>query len=160
MTGTQFPNGLIVSPGIPTAAPLDELVAHFGWPLLLDATATKLCRAMDQQRYFGVWFWVERHQHATATANLVTWLCRRYPNVHRFVLAYQQEQDVELILRSAGLHAYLPASSDIAAIVEEAMWPLLRCDGTLAAGRTTAAPTEPSRAAANQGKGTKLVRPP
>jgi hypothetical protein len=135
MSAIHLPNALVVSAGTPSAASLGKLVARTSWPLLAEATASRLCQAVDLEQYLGVWFWIERRQYCTTTASLVAWLRRRKPNIQRFALAYQQDQDVEFTLRSAGVNAYFLASGNLSAIVEEAMSPLRpradRSHGTL-----------------------------
>jgi hypothetical protein len=121
--------GLIVSLGRQTTAPLGELAARCGWPVLLNASAGRLRRELDIQCFRGVLFWLEDRQHAAPTAYLVAWLRERHPRPYRIAIAYRLASDVEPLFRAAGVHSYLLASGDIAAVAEEALCPLLECAG-------------------------------
>jgi hypothetical protein len=155
-------HGLIVSLGAQTTAPLEELATRCGWPVLLNASANRLRRELDLQSFRGVLFWLEDRQHVAATANLMTWLRQRHPRPYRIAIAYRFSGDVEPLFRAAGVHSYMLASGDIAAVAEEVLRPLLECAGLGANTLVTPSvgPKSFRGAAANLGARVEPAHPP
>jgi hypothetical protein len=152
-------HGLIVSLGAQATASLDELATRCCWPVLLNANAGSLRRELDRQCIRGVLFWLEQRQHVAAAANLVSWLRERYPRPHRIAIAYRLRGDIEPLFRAAGVHSYFLASGDLAAVVNEALWPLLECAG-LGVSAFSVGPTSFHGAATNLGAGLVPAHPP
>jgi hypothetical protein len=84
-------------------------------------------------------FWLDDERYVSVTAELLSWLATWEPAVRRIAIAYRMAADVEIAMRSAGVHLYLAADDDLRSMLEVAVAPWLHCRG-----RPTVAAREPS----------------
>ena len=117
--------GLIVTHDARTTALLDEFIALCDWPVLTDPNIRALFEQIDHSRPSCLVFWLHDKTDHTSAAQLVTRLRDRGPRPYRIAIAEGLHDAVEHTFRSAGVHTYLTASDDIAALVEGALLPFL-----------------------------------
>lgn len=125
MVTTITQNGLIVTTRSHTTPPLREMIECVGWPVLFEASARRLYHELEYGDPGYLLFWLDDRHDVATTVRLVTWLRERDPRRHRIVVIYHLENDLEPVIRAAGVHSYVPISSDIGATVQEALGPLL-----------------------------------
>jgi len=154
----QF-SGLIVSTARRTAT-LDELVSWLNWPVIAVATPHRLRDELPLHELQCLLFWLEDHREISPTMNLVAWLRERSPGLYRIAIGYRMNAGAEPVIRSAGMHVYLPAW-EIGATLSEALWPLLEREGlaTVAMERARA-PTRFSGAPPDWGELRESEHPP
>jgi hypothetical protein len=138
------------------------LAACCDWPVLLSANARRLRQELHVRTPACVLFWIEARQQVAPTVKLVTWLREFQPRPYRIAVAHRVGEDAETLFRTAGVHGFLHTSADIAAVVHEALWPLLRSAGlfvdtkVVSSARGTSLGTAPSSVNTQP----ELARPP
>ena len=139
--------GLIVSVN-PLATPaLNEVSDFCGWPVLMAATPLDLRREILRHACGLSLFWLDDERYTGATAELLTWMATWEPAVRRIAIGYRMPADVEIAMRSAGVHFYLAAGDDLQTALEVEVAPWLHCRG-----RPALAPREPSANVASLGR--------
>lgn len=161
--------GLIMSPALSPTAELDELATETGWPVILGATVRRVSEELDWRRTSAssdprgcLVFWIQERDEVAPTVRLVRWLRDREPRSCRIALAYCLEDDVEPMIRGAGVHVYLPASGSVSKVVRQLVWPVLE-RSTLENGPAFALPRGgpvANRAPPRKRRVTELGRPP
>jgi hypothetical protein len=151
--------GLIVSTARRTAT-FDELANRLDWPVVAAATPRRLRDELPLYDLQCLLFWLEDHREVSATVNLVAWLRERSPGLYRIAIGYRMNVGAEPVMRSAGMHVYLPAR-EIDVTLSEALWPLLEREGlaTVAMERARA-PTRFSGAPPDWGELRESEHPP
>jgi hypothetical protein len=154
--------GLIVSTISHSTAPLDDLVACCGWPLLLAANPRRLREELNLCVRACVLFWLDDRQQVGPTVKLMTWLRECEPRPYRVAIAHRLAEDAESLFRAAGVHSFLSATGDITAVVEKSLWPLLRCAGLLVDADVASLvhPINLDSTPINSGTASELARPP
>ena len=142
--------GLIVSVS-PLATPaLEEVSGYCGWPVLMHATPLELRREMLRCIPRTSLFWLDDERYVGVTAELMSWLATWEPAVRRIAIAYRLATDVEVAMRSAGVHLYLAADDDLRSVLEVAVapWPHSRDRPAVAVGEPSSVvhPVDRSRA--------------
>ena len=117
--------GLIVTHAARTTALLDEFITLCDWPVLADPSIRALFEQIGHSHPSCLVFWLEGEADHSQAAALVTRLRDRGPRPYRIAIAEGLPETVEHTFRSAGVHTYLTASDDIAAVVEAALLPFL-----------------------------------
>jgi hypothetical protein len=126
MVTHNFAAGLIATTRADVSPPLNELVDHCGWPLLVAANPRRLGRELSLHNPACVLFWLEDRHSVEATAQLVAWSRNRGARPYRVAVAFRMEAEVEEVLRAAGAHSFLPITGRSARSVADALWPLLK----------------------------------
>ncbi len=131
--------GLIVSVN-PLATPaLNEVSDFCGWPVLMAATPLDLRREILRHASRISLLWLDDERHVGATTELLSSLATWQPAVRRIAIGYRMPADVEIAMRSAGVHFYLAAGDDLRTALEVEVAPWLHCRG-----RQAIAAREPS----------------
>jgi hypothetical protein len=151
--------GLIVSTSPRSTAPLDELIVCCGWPALLEVTPLRFRREL----LLGVptlsLFWMDNALHVGATVRLLAWLRAYQPAVRRVAVGYRLSPEVEVEVRSAGAHVYLPAADDFRSLLEGSIAPWV-CGHERAATELSERPFARLSARASQGVPLPPAGPP
>jgi hypothetical protein len=119
-------DGLIVTTREEASAPLAELAAAYGWPMLWSANARGLRRELSLQIPACVLFWLDDWNSVATTAQLIEWLRERNAGPFRVAVACNVEAGAEAVLRAAGAHTVLPVTGQSGAAIARALVPLLR----------------------------------
>jgi hypothetical protein len=117
--------GLIVAQSARTTALLDELIALCDWPVVRRPSARTLFQQIDISRPLCLAFWLEAASDISPTAQLVSRLRDRGPRPYRIAIAHRLGGSVEHTFRSAGVHTYLATAGNLAALVDEALFPFV-----------------------------------
>jgi hypothetical protein len=117
--------GLIVTAGRRSSALLDDLIAFCDWPVLFQPSVRLVFQQIEVVQPRCLLFWLEGKHEIWATARLIARLRDRGPRPYRVAIAHSLDEDVEPMFRAAGVHSYLSASSNIAALVSGALNALL-----------------------------------
>jgi hypothetical protein len=121
--------GLVVSVS-PLATPaLGEVSGVCGWPVLMHATPLELRREMLRCIPRASLFWLDDERYVGVTAELISWLATWEPAVRRIAIGYQLRANVEVAMRSAGVHLYLAADDDLQSMFELTVAPWLHFRG-------------------------------
>jgi hypothetical protein len=105
--------GLIVTPSAHVTEPLEQLLANWQWPALLNADLRSFAQQLELQRPACVLLWIEDPRDTVAARSLIAWLQQRGSRPYRFVLAYGLDPSIEPTFRAAGVHGYLPVFGDV-----------------------------------------------
>lgn len=117
--------GLIIAHTARTTSLLDEFIALCDWPVLTNPSIRALFEQIDHSQPSCLVFWLQGKIDDTPAARLVARLRDRGPRPYRIAIAEGLSETVEPVFRSAGVHTYLNASDDIAALIEGALLPFL-----------------------------------
>jgi hypothetical protein len=153
--------GLIISTAPRRTAAFEEFVTCLDWPVIISASPRRICDELLTNELQCLLFWLEDQRELSATVNLLTWLRQRSPRVYRIAIAYRIDARVEPMIRRAGVHMYLPATADVGAVVDEAVWPLLERAGLVpVAAEKARPPTRFAGAPPDWGELHHVNRPP
>jgi hypothetical protein len=117
--------GLIVTPARRTSDLLDELIAHFDWPVLLRPSVRLLLQQIEVTGPHCLLFWLDETHDIAYALQLVARLRERGSRPYRIAIAHQLRPDVEPTIRAAGVHSFLCTSGNISDLVQDALLPLL-----------------------------------
>jgi hypothetical protein len=136
--------GLIVTPARRTSDPLEELISHFDWPVLLQPSVRLLFQQIEVRAPHCLLFWLDEAHDIGHTLQLIARLRDRSSRPHRIAIAHQLQPEVEPTIRAAGVHSVLNTSGNIALLVRDALLPLLNLQPQPAhAGPEILQPAEP-----------------
>jgi hypothetical protein len=110
--------GLIVAINPQAKASLSELIKSCGWPVLLEATPLRLRRQLLLSMPAAALFWIDVETELKGMLELLSWLKSCEPSVRRIAVAYRLPTDVEIAVRSAGVHLYWSADEDLQLLVD------------------------------------------
>jgi hypothetical protein len=125
MISNHHRRGLVVAPGLRSSDPLDQLVAHLDWPVLLAPTFRLLSQQIEVTSPQCLLFWLDQTHEIEYALQLIARLRDRGSRPYRVAVAHQLEQDVEPSIRAAGVLSLLCTSGNIPALVQNALLPLL-----------------------------------
>src|ERR1043165_4206401 len=117
--------GLIVTPTRRTSDLLEELVAHFNWPVLFQPSVRLLLQQIEGGAPHCLLFWLDETHDIAYALQLIARLRDRGPRPFRIAVAHQLRPDDEPRIRAAGVHSLLLTSGNIAALVEGALAPMM-----------------------------------
>jgi hypothetical protein len=117
--------GLIVTPARRTSDLVEQLVAHFHWPVLHAPTIRLLVQQIEVHAPHCLLFWLDETHDISESLRLITRLRGRGPRPYRIAVAHQLRAEDEPKIRAAGVHSFLFTSGNIAALVEESLMPLM-----------------------------------
>ena len=117
--------GLIVSPRRRTSDLLDELVALVDWPVLLQPSVRLMLQQIEVVAPQCLLFWLEEACEIDHALKLIARLRDRGSRPLRVAIAHQLAPDVEPTIRAAGVHSLLNTNGSMAALVQDALLPLL-----------------------------------
>lgn len=120
--------GLIVSPARRTTDLLEELIAHFDWPVLLQPSVRLLLQQIEVTAPHCLLFWLDGTHDIEHTMRLIARLRDRGPRPHRIAIAHQLRADIEPTVRAAGVHSFLSTNGNITSLVEGALLPLMNLE--------------------------------
>src|SRR6476620_11588106 len=125
MISNHHRRGLIVAHAPRTSDPLDKLIAHLNWPVLLQPSLRLLSQHIEITAPQCLLFWLDQTHEIDHALQLIARLRDRGSRPYRIAVAHQLEQDVEPTIRAAGVHSLLCTSGNIPALVQNALLPLL-----------------------------------
>jgi hypothetical protein len=117
--------GLIVTPARRASDLLEELIAHFDWPVLFGPSLRLLLQQIEVSAPHCLLFWLDETQEIDHALRLIARLRDRGPRPYRIAVAHRLRPDIEPTIRAAGVHSLFCTTGDIRALVHEALQPLL-----------------------------------
>jgi hypothetical protein len=117
--------GLIVTPARRTSDLVEELVAHFNWPVLYGPSIRLLVQQIEVHAPHCLLFWLDEMHDIAHTLKLITRLRDRGPRPYRIAVAHHLQAADEPRIRAAGVHSFLFTSGNIAALVQESLLPIV-----------------------------------
>jgi hypothetical protein len=117
--------GLIVTAARRNSDLLEELVAHFNWPVLFQPSIRLLLQQIEVSAPHCLLFWLDETHDIDHALKLIGRLRDRGPRPFRIAIAHQLQASVEPTIRAAGIHSFLYSSGNIATLVDDALTPLL-----------------------------------
>jgi hypothetical protein len=117
--------GLIVSPARRTSDLLEELVSYVDWPVLLQPSVRLLFQQIEVMAPHCLLVWLDETHGIEDGLQLIARLRDRGSRPFRVAIAHQLQSDAELAIRAAGVHFVLSTNGSIAALVQDALLPLL-----------------------------------
>src|SRR3954451_23670785 len=125
MISNHHRRGLVVAPGLRSSDPLDQLVAHLDWPVLLAPTFRLLSQHIEVTSPQCLLFWLDQTHEIEYALQLIARLRDRGSRPYRVAVAHRLEPNAEPAIRAAGVHSVLNTNGSIAALVQNALLPLL-----------------------------------
>jgi hypothetical protein len=144
--------GVIITPAARASALADELVALCDWPVLAQPSIRALVEHIELHRPLCSLFWLESANDILPAAALIARLRDRGPRPYRIAVAHSLEASTEHALRTAGIHSYFAAGSNLRALVEDTLLPLVEM-------HTAATSTKRAAAAATAEKPIRIRAP-
>ncbi len=117
--------GLIVTPSRRPSDLVEELVAHFSWPVLLAPSVRLLLQQIEVSAPHCLLFCLDETHDLASALHLIGRLRDRGPRPYRVAIAHRLEAEVEPKIRAAGVHSFLFTSGNVSALVQDALLPLL-----------------------------------
>jgi hypothetical protein len=117
--------GLIVSSAGRTSDLLDELIALVDWPVLWQPSVRLMLQQIEVVAPLCLLFWLDETHDIDHALQLIARLRTRGSRPLRVAIAHHLGPDVEPTIRAAGVHSVLNTNGSIAALVQEALVPLL-----------------------------------
>jgi hypothetical protein len=117
--------GLIVSPARRTNDLLEELISQVEWPVLLQPSVRLLFQQIEVSSPECLLFWLDETHDIDHALQLIARLRDRGSRPYRVAIAHQLQADAEPVIRAAGVHTVLNTNGSIAALVQDALLPLL-----------------------------------
>jgi hypothetical protein len=117
--------GLIVSPARRTSELLEELISRVDWPVLLQPSVRLLFQQIEVTAPHCLLFWLDETHDIEHTLQLIARLRDRSSRPYRVAVAHHLQPDAEPAIRAAGVHSVLNTNGSIAALVQDALLPLL-----------------------------------
>lgn len=136
--------GLIVTPARRTSALLEELISHVEWPVLFKPSIRLLYQQIEVTAPHCLLFWLDETHDIDYALQLIARLRDRGSRPYRVAIAHHLQPDAEPAIRAAGVHSVLNTNGSIAALVQDALLPLLNMQPLPAqAEREFVQPVEP-----------------
>src|SRR6476659_3878991 len=117
--------GLIVTPARRASELLDELISQVEWPVLLGPSMRLLFQQIEVMAPHCLLFWLDETHDIEHALQLIARLRDRGSRPYRVAIAHQLSADTEPAIRAAGVHSVLNTNGSIAALVQDALLPLL-----------------------------------
>jgi hypothetical protein len=117
--------GLIVTPARRTSDLLEELISQVDWPVLLAPSIRLLFQQIEITAPHCLLFWLDEAHEIEHALQLIARLRDRGPRPYRVAIAHRLQPDAEPAIRAAGVHSVLSTNGSIAALVQDALLPLL-----------------------------------
>jgi hypothetical protein len=117
--------GLIVTPARRTSDLLEELISQVEWPVLLQPSVRLLFQQIEVTGPECLLFWLDEAHDIDHALQLIARLRDRGSRPYRVAIAHQLHADTEPVIRAAGVHTVLNTNGSIAALVQDALLPLL-----------------------------------
>jgi hypothetical protein len=117
--------GLIVTPARRTSDLLEELALQIDWPVLLQPSVRLLFQQIEVSTPHCLLFWIDKTHDIEHALRLIARLRDRGSRPYRVAIAHHLEPDAEPVIRAAGVHSVLNTNGSIAALVQDALLPLL-----------------------------------
>jgi hypothetical protein len=117
--------GLIVAPARRTSDLLEELILQVDWPVLLQPSVRLLFQQIEVTSPHCLLFWLDETHDIEHALQLIARLRDRGSRPYRVAVAHRLETDTEPAIRAAGVHSVLNTNGSIAALVQNALLPLL-----------------------------------
>ncbi len=117
--------GLIVLPARRASDLLEELISQVDWPVLFQPTVRLLLQQIEVTMPHCLLFWLDETHDTDHALQLIARLRDRGSRPLRVAIAHQLEPDAEPMIRAAGIHSILSTNGSIAALVQDALLPLL-----------------------------------
>jgi hypothetical protein len=117
--------GLIVSPARRTSDLVEELISQLDWPVLFEPSIRLLFQQIEVMTPECLLFWLDETHDIDQALQLIARLRDRGSRPYRFAIAHQLRADAEPAIRAAGVHTVLNTNGSIAALVQDALLPLL-----------------------------------
>ena len=117
--------GLIVTPARRTGDLLEELISEIEWPVLFEPSVRLLFQQIEVTAPHCLLFWLDETHDIDHALQLIARLRDRGSRPYRVAIAHQLQTDAEPAIRAAGVHSVLNTSGSIAALVQDALLPLL-----------------------------------
>jgi hypothetical protein len=117
--------GLIVTPARRTSNLLEELISQVDWPVLLKPSVRLLFQQIEVTAPHCLLFWLDETHDIEYALQLIARLRDRGSRPYRIAIAHQLQSDAEPAIRAAGVHSVLNTNGSIAALVQDALLPLL-----------------------------------
>ena len=136
--------GLIVAPARRTSDLLEELISQVDWPVLLQPSTRLLLQQIEVTAPRWLLFWLDETHDIGHALLLIARLRDRGSRPYRVAIAHHLQPDAEPAIRAAGVHSVLNTNGSIAALVRDALLPLLNMQSQPAAAeREFIQPVEP-----------------
>ena len=117
--------GLIVTPARRTSDLLEELISQVDWPVLFEPSVRLLFQQIEVTAPHCLLFWLDETHDIDYALQLIARLRDRGSRPYRVAIAHQLQSDAEPAIRAAGVHSILNTNGSIAALVQDALLPLL-----------------------------------
>jgi hypothetical protein len=117
--------GLIVTPARRTSDLLEELISQVDWPVLLEPSVRLLFEQIEVTAPHCLLFWLDETHDIEHALQLIARLRDRGSRPYRVAVAHHLQPDAEPAIRAAGVHSVLNTNGSIAALVQDALLPLL-----------------------------------
>jgi hypothetical protein len=117
--------GLIVTPARRTSDLLEELISEVEWPVLFEPSIRLLFQQIEVTAPHCLLFWLDETHDIDHALQLIARLRDRGSRPYRVAIAHQLRSDAEPAIRAAGVHSVLNTNGSIAALVQDALLPLL-----------------------------------
>ena len=117
--------GLIVTPARRISDLLEELISQVEWPVLLEPSVRLLFQQIEVTAPHCLLFWLDETHDIDYALQLIARLRDRGSRPHRVAIAHLLQPDAEPAIRAAGVHTVLNTNGSIAALVQNALLPLL-----------------------------------
>jgi len=117
--------GLIVTPARRTSDLLEELISQVEWPVLFEPGVRLLFQQIEVTAPHCLLFWLDETHDIDHVLQLIARLRDRGSRPYRVAIAHQLQADAEPAIRAAGVHSVLNTNGSIAALVQDALLPLL-----------------------------------
>ena len=117
--------GLIVTPARRTSDLLEELISEIEWPVLFEPSVRLLFQQIEVTAPHCLLFWLDETHDIDHALQLIARLRDRGSRPYRVAIAHQLQTDAEPAIRAAGVHSVLNTNGSIAALVQDALLPLL-----------------------------------
>jgi hypothetical protein len=117
--------GLIVAPALRTSDLFEELVSEVNWPVLLQPSLRLLFQQIEVTAPQCLLFWLDEAHDIDHALQLVGRLRERGSRPYRVAIAHRLDPETEPAIRAAGVHSVLNTNGSIAALVRNALLPLL-----------------------------------
>ena len=117
--------GLIVTPSRRTGDLLEELISRVDWPVLLQPSIRLLFEQIEVTAPHCLLFWLDETHDIEHALQLIARLRDRGSRPYRVAVAHHLQPDAEPAIRAAGVHSVLNTNGSIAALVQDALLPLL-----------------------------------
>jgi hypothetical protein len=117
--------GLIVTPARRTSDLLEELISQVDWPVLLQPSVRLLLQQIEVTAPRCLLFWLDETHDIGHALLLIARLRDRGSRPYRVAIAHHLQPDAEPAIRAAGVHSVLSTNGSIAALIQDALLPLL-----------------------------------